>query len=306
MPLFKTIPLTETILSSSDRQQAVILSYECEGINNENSIFAYPVFLSMEERKEYISPFTATIYRAIHPWNREGDPFEILSQRLNNMIEGISPGDILVSFLLTEESVSLSDESLSEKLSTITESYVFSEYRDSIHYRLIAINEEPDTRFKDFMRWHYFVQVWDDNYIWAQPLYEGIDYKFDQAVFVTAPDGNELILLSGRTDRPSGSSFAVAGTGYEFKEGIWFPVKWDEIYDEVVKPENLDIASDGIRMLYTDPFMAKSYLIPPHEGGLYELKLTTDGSFWADYSKFPNYPANENLPSEELLFELKQ
>ena len=156
------------------------------------------------------------------------------------------------------------------------------------------------------MYWDYFVQVWDDDYIWAQPLYEGIDYKFNQAVFVTAPNGNQLILLSGLTERPSGSSFAVAGTGYEFKEGIWSPVNWDEIYEEVNKPENLEIGSDGIRMKYIDPYLAEAYLLPPHEGGLYELKLTTDGSFWADYSRFHSYPANENLPPEELLFKIKQ
>lgn len=95
MAPFEITPLTKTIPSYlTDSQQAVILSHECEGINNENSIFAAPVFWSMQEREEYRSPFTARIYRTILPWNGEGDAFETLSQRTNKTIERIELGDI--------------------------------------------------------------------------------------------------------------------------------------------------------------------------------------------------------------------
>lgn len=304
-----TFLIEETLAAPNEGRQAVLLSHGSEGLHDIYSVFATPVFAGMQEPasgEEYTPPYFKEIYRTIQPWNGEDDVFETLSDRLNGTIEGVSPGNILVPYLLTEEAVNLTDEELLETLSAITETYIFSKQTGSIHYRLIALNEEPDREYSHWMSWHYFVQTWDDDYIWAQPLYEGIEYKFDQAAFVTTPDANQVILLSGYTERPSGSSSAVAGTGFVFEEGIWAPIKWEEMYDKVVELENLEIASDGIRMVYIDPYMAEAFYLPSHTGALYKLKLTEDGSFWADYSMYPQYPANEDLPSEELLFKITQ
>lgn len=304
----QTSLIEEMLVAPKEGRQAVLLSHKNEGLHDINSVFAYPVFAGMQDPavgEEYMPPYFKWIYRTIQPWNGEGDVFNTLSKQLNGVIKDKSPGDIIVPYLLTEDAVNLSDDDLDKKLSSITKAYVFSGSSESTHYRLIAFDEEPDQGFTHWMRWHYFIQVWDDDYIWAQPLYEGIEYEFNQAVFTTSSNGNPLLLLSGRTDRPSGSSFAVAGTGFVFGEGIWSPIKWEEIYTEVVEQDNLEIASDGIRMVYIDPYMAEAFHLPTHTGGLYVLKLTEDGSFWADYSNFYNYPANENLLSNELLFKIK-
>jgi len=288
-------------------RQPVILSRNPEGIYNEHSVFGHSIFWGAPELGEngYLPPYLLRIYRTIYPLDGELDVFKELDQLVNSFTNNIDPGDTFVPYLLTEESVNLTDEELHERLSAFTEAYVFSKYTDSINYRLIAMDRMRPGYYHHFMSWDYYIQVWDDNNIWAQPLCEDTEFKFSQAVFITGSDGNELVLLCGRTDRPTGSGFAVAGTGFVFTDDIWQPVQWDELFDQEKEGYNTKVSTDGFSMTYYDPYMAQAFFLPPHLGPLYVLELAEDGSFWADYSMFPEYPANENLPPKELLFRLK-
>ena len=299
--------IKEPTLPSSGGRQPVILSRDPVGIHDENSFFGGSTFIGEpdplpgEEKRDYDRNCLAEIYRTFYPWNGEEDAFEALAQRVHRETKRINqPDEILVPYLLTEESVNLSDKELYEKLTEITTAYVFSKHIDSMNYRLIAINADTErVTMRYDPTWQYYIQVWDDAHIWAQPLCENIDLIFDQAVFVTDPDGNEIVLLCGQTSMPNGTGLAVAGTRFVLEDGIWGPIRWDEIFDEVTPMTNLGICSYGIiMMIYPD------WLMIPHEGPKYALELSEGGFFWADFSAYPDYPANENLPSKECLFRL--
>ena len=284
--------------SSEDDRQPVILSHNPVGFYDVYSLFSWPVFIALEENRPYNGCF-AEIYRTFYPWDGRENVFEALSQRINEKAIN-QPGEILMPFLLSNESVNLSDEELREYLSEITTSYVFSKHTDSLNYRLIAVNANTEKEYVWYeMTWNYYMQVWDEDHIWAQPLCEWTEFIFDQAVFVTESDGNELVLLSGHTCMPNGTGLAVAGTGFRFDNGIWVPIVWDETYDEVTEMENLDVHSDGIIMI-----IYPTWLMIPHNGPSYYLNLFEDGSFWADFYN-PEYPENDILPYIELLFRLK-
>lgn len=287
----------ELINSNKINQSEKILNKKL-GVYDKDSLFAYPVFRGTEESEDdkYISPFQSRVYRNIDPWNGENDVFNDLYLSLKTHRYDISIGDILVSYLLSEESINISDEELYKKISPFTEIYVFSKYTDTYNYRLIGLNE--DSSNTEWAYWHYFIQVWNKNNIWAQPLFEGAEFKFDEVVFAIS-NVNQLVLLSGRAERSGGSSFAVAGTGFSFENGIWKPIKWNELYEEVSLPENLDIKSDGIRMVYIDPYMAKAFNLPFHEGPLYKFNISENGSFWADFSSFP---LNKDMPKKLLFY----
>lgn len=287
-------------------RQSVIISQEPIGIFDEHSIFAFPVFIPteelrpVEERIRIHSRFT-DIYRTVYPWDREEGVFEILSQKLNNESRYITRtyiNDTLLSFLLTEESIYLSDKELLERLSDITNVYIFSKNMDSKNYRLIGINHDTEKVFRRFNEtWSYFIQVWDDDHIWAQPLMEGTEYIFGQAVFMTMPGKDGLVILNGYTRSPPGNGIAMVGTGFTFEGGIWTPIVWNEMFEEVYLTTGLRIGSDGILSI----IFPASWGVP-HEGPRYFLKLKEDGSFWADYSMSG---MREDTPSSDLLFRLK-
>jgi len=300
------IPSKNTTISplenvhSDNRRQPVILSHDTEGFYDEYSLFGYPIFISLEDGR--VPDYLSNIYRTIHPWSGEEDVFEALSRRIEKRLDKEPDyvnmlGDILPSFLLTEESVNLSDEELRERLSNITPSHVFSKHTDTTSYRLIAVNADPERVYVSYQQtWSYYVQVWDDEHIWAQPLCEDTELIFNQAIFVTIPGENELVIVAGYTRSPPGSGFASAGTGFMFEDGIWAPMIWNEIYEEVTPIENLRIASDGIITV-----IHPSWFEIPLDGPRFSLKLMEDGSFWADYSISEDLPYKDN----DLLFRLR-
>jgi hypothetical protein len=228
----------------------------------------------------------------------EEDAFEVLDQILNSeiMSDDSSVNDVLLSFLLTEDSVNLSDEQFLNQLSNITRAYVFSGHTDSMSYRLIGINHDIEREFIWYdTTWSYFVQAWNNSYIWAQPLLEGTEIIFNQAVFITNPNANELVILTGHTREPHGGGLAVASTGFVFMDGIWEPIDWDKRYEDLTMFE---------RRIYADGFL-KVVQYPPSWGISNDdlpffLMLKADGSIWTDYSII------ENSTDDELLFRLKQ
>jgi hypothetical protein len=295
----------ESAPTPTKKRQPAILYRDPVGIQYEYSIFNSPIFIAAEEpllgTEQNISAPLSEIYRTIYPWNEGGDIFDILSQQLNKKTDEVIFRDVLVSYLFTEDSAGLSDEELLERLSNITATYVFSKHTDSLNYRLIAINADTEREFVWYHRtWNYFIQVWDNENIWAQPLCEGTEFIFNQAVFITSPSGSELVLLCGYTRMPNGTGLALAGTGFSFDEGVWAPVRWEEQYTEIYKIENMDIRSDGF-MIARYP----SWLMIPNDKLPYTLDLSEDGSFWAGYSQYSDYQTHEHLPIEKLLFQIR-
>jgi len=152
--------------------------------------------------------------------------------------------------------------------------------------------------------WDYYVQVWDDKHIWAQPLCEGTEFVFDQVAFVAAPDGSDIVVLCGYTERLGGSSFAVASVGFAFCDEKWSPIVWEDVYEQENNLVNIDHSSDGFRMIYYDEYMAQTFMLPQHEGPLYRLELSQDGTIIADLSQYPSYPGNVGFPSKAVLYRL--
>ena len=301
-----------TYMPSETGRQAVHIRSEFKGISDNNSVIGKAVF-GDDTDANHPSPTLSKIYRTLSRHTDDGDAFETLDSLLNRQLYGIyaAPGNVLVPYLLSNESVYTSDEKLHKKLSEITENYIFSKHTDTMNYRLIALNEIPsnDKQSMALASWHYFVQVWNDKYIWAQPICEGTEYKFNQAYFIDSANGDELLLLCGRADRHIGSSFSVVGTGFIFNDGIWSTVNWNDLFEQVNSSENLNykIGSDGFSMTYYDSSMRYMLMLPqPHESPLYLIKLTEDGSFLADFSAFKDYPANKGLPDYEVLFKIKK
>ena len=283
---------------ANNLRQARIISRVPTGIFDERSLFAFPIFIPTEELRPIeerlrVHSRLANIYRTIYPWNREDDAFEILYQNMNEASKLQYANDILTSFLLTEDSIAISDKELLERLSYITNSYVFSEYTNSMNFRLIGVNHNTERVFIWYNEtWSYFMQVWNDDYIWAQPLIEGTEIIFNDAVFVTSQCENMLVILAGYTRTPPGNGLALASAGFLFENDIWAPVTWLDVFEEVVQIEGTRIASDGVLTGVRYP----SWWGVPNETEPFFLKLLDDGSIWADYSM------GGNSANEELLF----
>ena len=319
--LDETSNLEDEVLHSKIRQP-VIISQEQTGIIDEFSIFAFPLLIPFEgpaegmHSKEDIINAWATlkrIYRTVYPRNSNDlDVFEELAQELEIthnqffrhswLIEATN--DVLLSFLLTEESIYMTDEELYEQLSSVTLTFVSSHQLNSVNYRIIGIDHDLG-RFSYDRTWSYFVQVWNDEYIWAQPLVEETEIRFTQALFIINSNNEELLLLNGFTRHPNGQGFVSVGSGFVFEYGIWRPIVWDEVFSEVTPIENLGLSSDGITMTVFPP----SYGVE-QSGRIYRFSLTDDGSFWAEFSL--SHPSDnpvlyviEDPPPNEMLFKLK-
>ena len=186
-------------------RSSVIIYREPIGIHDPFSIFGTAYIRAIQEPnragEELITPFLANIYRTIYPWNSELNVFEVIYDLFHNgtYSNWHTFSDVLISFLLTEESIALSDEKLYTELSNINQIFIFSGQSETRNYRLVAFNTNRrwDPNFTSWMDWSYFVQIWDDEHIWAQPLCEFIEFRFNNVVFVTSPNGDELVLLSG-------------------------------------------------------------------------------------------------------------
>jgi len=278
-------------------RQSVIISQETVGILDGNSIFAIPVFMMEGEHR------LSNIYRTVYPWCNNENVFEALCRELVAERQGSATlsvpyaNDILLSFLLTEDSIYLSDDDLLEQLSNITRSYVFSKHMDSMNYRLIAINHFTGGAYIFEASWSYFVQVWDNDYIWAQPLIEGTEIIFEQASFVTSSETNKFLILAGYTRMPNGTGLASIGTGFMFEDGIWTPIAWNEVFEVVTPMEHVGTSwSDGIRAT-----IFPEWIFPeePHTHPRFTFRLMDDASFWA------NHIVDDGLEIREHLFRLK-
>lgn len=296
---------TDEFLQSpiSRARQPVINTHYPIGVYNENSILSYPAMRGSPLIGEngYLPPYTLSIYRTIYPWADDGDVIDALYRQINE--KGIfigNLGDTIVAYLLTEESVIISDDELVEKLSVVTEVYAFSKETESINYRLVAMNLNADRTYLHWMCWDYYVQVWDDYHIWAQPLCECVSYRFSQARFISLDDTFEILLLSGWSSPPHGTGHAVACTGFYFEDELWTPVDWREVFDEVGNAENLIIYADGVGMI-----VYPEWLMITNGGAWYAFEVDEDGSIWADYSAYSGHLGNENLPEKELLFMIR-
>jgi hypothetical protein len=284
-------PETETVKNS--RQPMVIYREPVWLCYDEYSVFAYPViapWVEMTPEQAQMFSCFSQIYRTVYPSDNEENVFETISLLLNNgNFKDVN--DVLLSYLLTDASVHMSDDELFERLDSITKTHVYSKHTDSVNYRLIGINHDTERVFRWYeMTWSYFIQVWNDDCIWAQPLIEGTEIDFFQAVF-TETNNESLLLLNGYTRFPNGTGLTLTGTGFKFEDGLWAPLVWEEVFEETAVTENIKVYSDGIICARYPEWVGI-----PFECRYYDLILTDDGSFWADYPE-------DN--QKELLFRLK-
>ena len=232
--------------ASKLNRSAIVLQHNPIGIDvKEGSVF-------FDYLPDNPSNYLSDIFREIRPMEDTEGVFHWLNNSIENRayFYPLSTGEIFASYLLTEEGVNISDESLRNILNEKYLSYVKSFKLNKRNYRFISFTDSMN----DFGACSGFIQIWDDDYIWAQPIMEYSNIYIpwnegDAAQMFLDNKGREVLILCGYK-REGYSPIIICATGFVHNGDIWEPIDWNEIYEESIGIKIMKKYSDGIMYSY--------------------------------------------------------
>jgi hypothetical protein len=251
------------ITSGSQPQRTLeIMKSETDGIANEND----SIFWEKDIEKPMID--MSKIYRTIMPAETTDRIFEKLREAIisagTDYESQFVPGNIFVSFLLSTESIEMNDAALSGALQFCeVESVIISFEKDQTHFRIISISKTNE-RQKDIQLsdWYYnynpqyytFIQMWNDEYIRAQPLIEhsGFWLRHNEGTvpvsLINDSEGRNLLIFMGYT-WGWGYQMNITGIGFIYDENKWMPFNWKNSYEvEFCNIAEYEVFTDGFKV----------------------------------------------------------
>lgn len=232
-------------------RKAVVIQSDDEGITiiSDGTVESYYSTIYFDLNKDpLISRELLRIYRKIEPAKDTADIFEKLCISFQStLFYGTDQGDVFVPFLLTNDAVNMADAELTKKLSEVgIKAYIASFTGADKNYRFICLSQEKPGedmytggKYASYNAPYYtFVQVWDDESIWAQPLYEGSGFGFmeaegTQSTMLLQQEGRNdaLISIGLAFDYGNTHDYNIAILGWEHKGDKWDIISWEDYFD---------------------------------------------------------------------------